>query len=111
MATFFDFRDGSGGRMLRTLGVDISKLQTWVEYTEAMLAMPDIEAFIGRVRERTNACSSSQLAVIGAILYGMDYAWLADELLGGEFWQRTSKFDRYTATTIAAAIMRMDASE
>lgn len=110
MATFYDFRDGSGGRILRTLGKDISGLETWGEYTRTMLEMPDTEReqFLKQVRYYASACSSSQYAIIGAVLQGADYAWLADELGEGEFWQRVSRFDRETATTVAAAILRAD---
>ena len=111
MVTFTDFRDGSGGRLLRTLGVDISRLQTWREYTDTMLGMAGLEAFLSRVRDCAQACSPSELAVLGAVLTAMDFAWLADELLGGEFWQRTGNFDRYTAAAIAAVILRQNSAE
>ena len=110
MATFYDFRDGSGGRVLRTLGRDISGLETWSEYTRSMLEMPDNEhkQFLERVRQFASECSSSQHGLIGAVLQAADYAWLADELGAGEFWRRVSNFDRNTATTVAAAILRVD---
>ena len=108
MPTFHDFRDG---RMLRTLGKDISKMRSWREYTDVMVALPDIDDFLERVRERASACSSSQHAVLQAVLFGMDYAWLAAELEGQNFWERVGYFDRETATTVAAAIMRQDAEE
>ena len=60
---------------------------------------------------KASGCPRNRVNPIGAILYGMDYAWLADELSGGAFWQRTGTFDHYTATTIAAAIFRQDAQE
>lgn len=109
MPTFVDFRDGSGGETLSRMGVDIGKLRTWGEYRATILALPDRLAFLERAKRVAAACSPTERVVVAASLFAADFAWLAVELDGGDFWNRVSNFDSSTGVAVAAAIIHVDA--
>lgn len=108
MPTFSDFRDGRGGYMCRMLGVDISRLENWQDYTHAILSLSDRAGFIRKAMTLGNECSSTERAVIAAALFAADLSSQAAELDGGQFWHRANNFSGDTATAVAAAILRQD---
>lgn len=88
MTTFRDFRDNpSAIRMVNALlGLDMSELKTWSHFTQAALyARPidmggDYQPFIDRIENRAGTASTGELALLMAILFAMDYRWLAEKI-------------------------------
>ena len=108
MLTFCDFRDGLGGRICRSkLGVDISKLDTWRAYEDAMIRHHGgSEGLIEKAR-MANA-SSNEKAVLLAALMAADFAGLADEMAAGFAYQAVRGLGEEARTAVAAAIARQD---
>lgn len=108
MLTFIDFRDGRGGQMCRKLGVDISRLETWAGYTDAILSLPDRDGFVRAAMALAGRCSPTERVIVAAVLFAADLSFAAGKLDEGDFWRRAGNFADDTATTIAAAILRKD---
>lgn len=111
MATFIDFRDGVAGDILRRkLGLDISNLDTWEDYTRRIVMMDDRDAFFDRVRRLDGVLSSGERTVLHACVAAADFGALAEELDDGQFWRRFDNLDREHALAVAAVIVRRDTS-
>lgn len=108
MPTFIDFRDGRGGEMCHKLGVDISEVETWQDYTSAVLSLPDRRGFIERAMALADECSPTERVIVTAVLFAADLSAYAEKLDEGQFWKRADNFSADTATAIAAAVLRQD---
>lgn len=109
MPSFIDFRDGVAGDILRRkLGLDISDLDTWEDYTRRIVMMDDRDGFMDRVRRLDRVVSSGERTVIHACIAAADFGALAEELDCGLFWRRFDTLDREHALAVAAVIMRRD---
>lgn len=110
MLTFKSFRDGPGSGISRSLGFDISGLETWSEFTaEAVRFNFQTDGgLVDAARRRAGVCSSGELPLLCAFLAAADFAWLADELTGTEAWSRFGIPDTAYRQAIAAAILRQD---
>lgn len=85
MCTFIDFRDGPGGRFVAdTFGLDITDIQDWGTFRAVMLDhrqdLGGAAAFVARVQRRYGTGSTGERALLLAVLFAIDYRWLADEL-------------------------------
>lgn len=87
MSTFSDFRNNLAATALvqSLVGLDMSKLRTWDQFTRAALeARParngDYQPFIDRVERRAGTASTGELALLMAVLFAMDYRWLAERI-------------------------------
>lgn len=63
----------------------MSDLRTWDQFTQAALAArpvrnDDYQPFIDRVERRAGTASTGELALLMAVLFAMDYRWLAEKI-------------------------------
>lgn len=87
MSTFSDFRNNLAAAALvqSLVGLDMSDLRTWDQFTQAALAARpardgDYQPFIDRVEHRAGTASTGELALLMAVLFAMDYRWLAEKI-------------------------------
>ena len=105
---FAAYRDGYGGTICKRLGVDISGIGTWRDYTKTMVLFNAREGrLVDAARRLNRVASSSEVVVLHAALAAADFTWLADEL-GRNAWDRMSLLGGSAATAVAAAILRQD---
>lgn len=108
--TFATFREGYGGEICKRIGLDISPCGTWNEYTGAMIEYNNRP--FGRMVEaamRLNGVASSgERAVLHAVLAAGNFSAQADELSGGNTWDRMDGLGDKARESIAAAILRRD---
>ena len=85
----------TGGKTARLLGVDVSGLTRWSEYTREMVAANNRTngGVVKVARTRAGTCSTGEQAVLCAALGAADFASLADELGGDETWERVDRLD------------------
>lgn len=65
---------------------------------------PDKGLFVEAARNYDGVASSGERVLLHAILYAMDFAWLADELDNGRTWQRMDRVDGEWRQAVAACI-------
>jgi hypothetical protein len=108
--TFTDFRDGTGGEICRRMGIDISGLTTWRAYTDAVVRANDkpLGSIVEAARKLDGTASSGERAVLHAALAAADFAWLAQELDRGNFWERTMHMGNAVRRAVAAAVLRTE---
>lgn len=107
MTTFATFRAGPGGEICRRIGLDVSGLTDWRDYTAAVAALAGRDN--GLVAAVRSAClSSGERAVLAAALHAADYSWLADEVDDGRTWRRLDNTHDAFAMAVAACILRVD---
>lgn len=105
---FATFRDGSGGIICKRLGIDISSVGTWRDYTEAMVRLNARNDHLVDAAKRLNrVVSSGEAIILHATLAAADFAGLADEM-ARHTWHRMSILGRDETATVAAAILRSD---
>lgn len=67
--------------MVRDLiGLDMQPLTGWRDYTRAVAHAERNQAFVAKARELGTTTSTGEYAVLLAVLFSMDYLWLADEI-------------------------------
>ena len=108
--TFADFRDGFGGRVCRAIGLDISGVSAWSEYTEMLVSTNNGSGggLLDKMRSYDGVASSGERAVLHAAMAAGDFASQADELAGIGFWDRTDRLGTEVRVAIAAAVLRAD---
>ena len=108
---FVSFRDGPGGEICRRIGVDISNLGSWREYTRAMVVYNNQEQggkLVRRARNFAGVACSGEYVLLTACLWAADFAWLADELSEGCMWQWMDKVSGDYRDATAACVARID---
>ena len=118
MTTFADFRDSrpAADMVKALLGLDMTTLRTWSQFTEAALrarpmANGDYKPFIDRVERRAGTASTGELALLMAVLFAMDYRWLAERIaeeVGRSFMRLMEYTSGDHALAAAACIERND---
>lgn len=118
MSTFRDFRDNGPAQAMTIapLGLDISKLENWRQFTApALHARPaengDFQPFIDRVDRCAGTAATGELALLMAILCAMDYRWLAEKVgedRGRSFLQLMEYTTGDHALAVAACIEYRD---
>jgi hypothetical protein len=107
MPTFADFRDGMGGDVCSRIGVDIAGIETWKDYTRAMVRHNDETegSLVPAAKEFAEVAASSERAVLGAVLGAADFAYAADEM-HCTTWYGIDRLGDTARLAIAAAILR-----
>lgn len=116
MLTFKDFRDGPARDLLRRIGVDISKCETWDEFTAYVVKVNDAfnadEGKCGLVVKRAVALypvlSTGERVLMEAVLHAADFTRIATELADGETWRNLNFTYGTFAEAVAAVIVRID---
>ncbi len=91
----------------RRLGVDITGLETWREYTAALVrANSGPGRLVDAARTLDGVASSGERVVLHAALAAGDFAWLADELAAGHHWVAIDRLGDEVRASVAAAILR-----
>lgn len=112
---FSAFRSGPGGAMARNLGIPIDECSTWWMFTEAAVAAndafgPGAGRVVAAARKLMGKAASGELAVLQAVLYAADFAWLADEFgaeIGGT-WRKMESTGGEHLLAVAACVARID---
>lgn len=80
--TFEDFKDSAPARdtVHSLIGLDITPIKSWREYGDAVARSNRNAAFIARARKLGSKSSTGEYAVLLAVLFSMDYVWLAEEI-------------------------------
>ena len=106
-SNFAAFRDGFGGSICQRLGVDISNIANWCDYTETMVQYNAREGIlVDAARRFAGVASSGEVVALYAVLAAADFCWLADELSGRNLWDSLSTMGDSVRETVAAAILR-----
>ncbi len=106
---FAAFRNGFGGSVCKRLGVDISDVTGWRDYTETMVDFNAREGhLVDAARRFAGVASSGEVLALYAVLAAADFCWLADELCGRNFWDSMSTMGDSVRETVAAVILRRD---
>lgn len=112
MIGFRIFRDGIGGDVAARLGLDISGLNSWSEYTTVAVAFNgrDEGRLVHRARAYAAVCSTGERLVLLAALHAADFAWLADEMVRESGMWRNLWYvaDEDTRAAVSAAILRQE---
>jgi hypothetical protein len=107
--TFAGFRDGYGGDICKRLGIDISQLESWGDYTYAMVDFNNEDFGLVEAAKKFNrVASTGERAVLHAVLASADFAAVADQLAGKGAWNRIDRLGDRARAAVAAAILRRD---
>ena len=109
--TFATFRDGSGGGVCRSIGIDISGLVDWASYAQAVTEWHgegDGYSFEKAAEQFHGEAFVGERAVLLAALAAANLPNLADRLSDGRTWDRLCGMSRRVRESVAAAILRID---
>lgn len=105
LKSFDDFKDTAPARetVRKLLGLEISGMDDWKQYIDAVSRANRDQAFIKRAKDMGHVVSTGEFSVLLAVLWTMDYANLAKEI-EDETGRRFISSMRYTTGEHAAAV-------